>query len=396
MSPIQSPPNVDPRESTLGLQLGVTTAIHVVALTITGLRVYTRIALVKAFGLDDGFMIGATLCAFISWTLYLYQSQHGLGRHKALLSKDDVFKFGASTFGQTIISLLGLGLLKISLAFSLLRLNRHKKFARVLWATIVFVAVYTIFAFLTLFLYCQPLEGFWDHSGHAKCYSLDLFKKFGLANTALSIFTDILLASLPIPIIWNLQLKMNIRVYLIIMLALGWGAVAIGIVKAIAQINYSPFADNTYNIPVPLWAFVQLNVGIAAACAPQLKKLLSPFLRLTTNSYKNQPYGFASNNRRNTAGQSIAGRYIRQGSRVDKGDDFELDEHPINSRDVYLGKGDLPGDDSQEFGTHAMATSQMDKRVRRSSSSDSSLGDLHRTQHGKGIMMTTEVHISSD
>jgi len=73
-------------------------------------------------------------------------------------------------------------------------------------------------------------------------------------STALSIFTDILLASLPIPIIWRLQLKKNVRIYLIMMLALGWGAVAIGIVKAIAQINYNPFGDNTYNLPVPFWA----------------------------------------------------------------------------------------------------------------------------------------------
>lgn len=72
----------------------------------------------------------------------------------------------------------------------------------------------------------------------------------------LSIFTDILLASLPIPVIWQLQLKTKVRVYLIIMLALGWGAVGIGVVKAIYQINYSPFADSTYDFGVGIvnWA----------------------------------------------------------------------------------------------------------------------------------------------
>ncbi len=72
--------------------------------------------------------------------------------------------------------------------------------------------------------------------------------------TALSIFTDILLASLPIPVIWKLQLKTKIRVYLIIMLALGWGAVGIGIVKGINQIQYDPLGDSTYEIGVPTWA----------------------------------------------------------------------------------------------------------------------------------------------
>lgn len=38
------------------------------------------------------------------------------------------------------------------------------------------------------------------------------------------------------------------------MLALGWGAVGIGIVKAINQINYSPLGDTTYEVSVPTWA----------------------------------------------------------------------------------------------------------------------------------------------
>jgi hypothetical protein len=140
---------------------------------------------------------------------------------------------------------------------------------------------------------------------------------------------------------------------------------------------------------------VQLNVGIVAACAPQLKKLLRPFLRLTTNSYKKQSYGFATSNRRNTAGQSIGGRYIRQGSRADKGDELELDERPITSPDAYRGRAHGSDDNSQEFGTHTVATSQLDRRTRRSSSSESSLGDLHTAQNTRGIIMTTEVHIST-
>ncbi|KAI3336667.1 hypothetical protein HD806DRAFT_13936 [Xylariaceae sp. AK1471] len=367
--------SVDPRlreESSLGLQIGVTSAIHITALTITILRIYCRVFLVKAFGRDDGFMIGSTLSAFVSYILYIYQAQHGLGMHKSLLSDHDLYEIGASSFAQTIINLLGLGLLKISLSFSLLRLSRSKAFKRILWATIAFVTIYTIFAFLTLFLYCKPLSGFWDQSSHPKCYSVELFIEFGVANTALSIFTDILLASLPIPIIWGLQLKKNVRLYLIGMLTLGWGAVGIGVVKAIYQLQFNPFSDTTYEIPIPFWAFIQLNVGIIAACAPQLKKLLRPLLRLTTDSYKNPSYGNPSHNRRNTAGPSIGGRYMKQGSNVDKTDGFELDERPIISSDAYGARVHANGSDDSIF-----------------SPLDSS------GQNNKGIVRTTEVRIST-
>ncbi|KAI1171051.1 hypothetical protein F4777DRAFT_73350 [Nemania sp. FL0916] len=374
-------------ESSLALQLGVTTALHITALLISSLRIYSRIFLVKSFGWDDGFMSGATLSAFVSWVLFIYESQHGLGVHKAFVSADDLWKFGAASFSQTIINLLGLGLLKISLGLSLLRLSRGRVYKWIIWGSIAFVTVYTIFAFLTLFLYCKPLSGFWDIMGGAKCYSIDLFINFGLVNTAFSIFTDILLASLPIPIIWQLQLKTKIRVYLIIMLALGWGAVAIGVVKAINQIKFDPFGDSTYDISVPTWAFIQLQISIIAASAPQLKKLMRPLLGLT-NSYHSAPYGNPTRNRRNTTRHSVAGRYMRQGSQADKMDGFELDERPIV----------LIGDGSDRLGTHAIASSRLDKTTTQRSSSSDSIFGLEGTlgDHGsKGIMRTTEVVIST-
>ncbi|KAJ2986878.1 hypothetical protein NUW58_g3174 [Xylaria curta] len=360
-------PTIDPKyreENSLAMQLSVVTAIHIIALTIALLRVYSRIFLAKAFGWDDGLMVGAVLSALVSWILYIYEAQHGLGMHRVFVSKEDLWVFGASNFAQTIINLL------------------------------VFVTIYTIFAFLTLFLYCQPLSGFWDITSGAKCYSLELFIRFGLANTALSIFTDILLASLPIPVIWQLQLKTKLRVYLIIMLALGWGAVGIGIVKAINQINYNPFGDSTFNVGVPTWAFIQLNVSIIAACAPQLKKLLRPLLKLTS-SYKTSAYGQPSTNKRNATGQSIGGRYTRQRSQADKTDAFELDERPIISPDRYHVKIQH-GNESGGLGTRAVASSQLDKMTHRSDSSDSLFREGNSNSHnGKGIMRTTEVVIST-
>ncbi|KAI3333401.1 hypothetical protein F4824DRAFT_472388 [Ustulina deusta] len=380
-------------ESSLALQIGVVTAVHVVALVVCILRIYSRVFLAKAFGWDDGFMVGATLSAFVSYIVYVYETQHGLGMHKEFVSADDIWRFGAATFSQTIINLLGLGLLKISLCFSLIRLSRSKTFQWILWGTIAFVTIYTLFAFLTLFLYCRPLSGFWDTGSGAKCYSVQLFIRFGLANTALSIFTDILLASLPIPVIWKLQLKTKIRVYLIIMLALGWGAVGIGIVKGINQIQYDPLGDSTYEIGVPTWAFIQLNVSITAACAPQLKKILRPILRLTTDSYKSTPYGNPSRNLRNTTGRSIGGRYMRQQSHSDKTDGFELDERPIVSSDSYGVRAHAG--DSGDLGTHAEASSHLDKMTHRSDSTDTITMEGSQSGNCKGIMRTTEVVITT-
>jgi hypothetical protein len=49
-------------ESSLAMLMSVVTVLHATALLIASLRIYSRIALVKSFGWDDGFMLGAVVC----------------------------------------------------------------------------------------------------------------------------------------------------------------------------------------------------------------------------------------------------------------------------------------------------------------------------------------------
>lgn len=47
----------------------------------------------------------------------------------------------------------------------------------------VFVCIYTIGAWLTFFLRCRPMSGFWERNPKAKCYSIQLFVTFAQINT---------------------------------------------------------------------------------------------------------------------------------------------------------------------------------------------------------------------
>ncbi|KAI1331102.1 hypothetical protein F5Y16DRAFT_423674 [Xylariaceae sp. FL0255] len=370
-------------QSSLGTQIGVLAAIHSIALLTSGLRMYTRAFLVKAYGADDGTAAAATIIAFVSFVLYIYESQHGLGRHAAFVSIPDLLDFGAANFAQTNINLVGLGLLKISVALALLRLSKSKTYTRILYAAIAFVSIYTIFAVLTLILYCKPVNGFWDFTIHAKCYSISLFIRFGLANTALSIFTDILLATLPIPIIWKLQLKTKTRVYLILVLALGFAAVGIGIVKAVNQINFNANEDETFQIAVVFWAFVQLNVSIIAACIPSLKPLLRPLPGMM--DYYPNPTQSRENTFRSAGGRYS--KYVREG--------MELDEWPIVVPDAYHAWAHSDLGDGSSKATHMRG----DNPQPASCSSDETLFAPMQSpsvdpNRAGGIVRTTEVTVS--
>lgn len=95
------------------------------------------------------------------------------------------------------------------------------------------------------FLVCRPLAGFWDKDLGAYCLPQGTHKAFALLNTSTStlvpdifvdvlnsepacnILTDVAFATLPIPIIWALQMAKKTRIYLIAILSLGYLCVAI-------------------------------------------------------------------------------------------------------------------------------------------------------------------------
>lgn len=53
-------------ESNLGWILGVNVLFHVLALGSVGARLYTRIVMVKSFGVDDALMIAAIVSHFLA------------------------------------------------------------------------------------------------------------------------------------------------------------------------------------------------------------------------------------------------------------------------------------------------------------------------------------------
>lgn len=75
---------------------------------------------------------------------------------------------------------------------------------------------------MTFLLYCQPMEGYWNPALKPKCYGIPLFVTFALINTSFNIFTDVLFATFPIPIIWTLKMKRKLKLYLVGILSLGY------------------------------------------------------------------------------------------------------------------------------------------------------------------------------
>ncbi|KAK4243124.1 hypothetical protein C7999DRAFT_18479 [Corynascus novoguineensis] len=352
-------------ESNTATILGVLTVFHAIALIFVSLRVYARAFVIKTFGTDDVFIVLCALCAIGGWSVFIFQAGHGLGKHQETISKEDMLVFQHAGFWQSIISATwALGFLKISIGFNLLRLSSGGWYRWCLWATIIFVCCYTFMAMMTFLLYCEPMEGYWNNSVNPKCYSISLFVTFALINTSFNIFTDVLFATFPIPIIWTLKMKRKLKIYLVVILSLGYFAVAMGIVKSIYQIAFAREPDKTFNQSIQFWGFLQLQLGIIAACATSLKPLFSRILKLSTNEqYYGTPgaqYGYGSRSR----GRRTTGAFTGNGNGTGTGTGTR------NTR-----KGGASSSTANDY--------ELETGVRGSSPDDGCSGDLSNAKDGR-------------
>ncbi|KAF7545303.1 hypothetical protein G7Z17_g9269 [Cylindrodendrum hubeiense] len=363
--------NTDPArvaDSNLGQILGIVTTFHVLALTSVGLRLYVRLGMVKAAGRDDWTMVASGICAFIGWLIFVLQSFHGLGRHKDTIEQLDYIEFQKVGFWQSVISAsCAMALLKVSIALNLLRLSQSKWYFWSLWTSIGFVSAYSFMGVMTFFLHCQPMAAHWDTRIDGTCYSPVLFVQFSLINTSFNIFTDVLFATFPVPIIWTLQMKLRTR------------AVVMGILKAVFQIAFSTDTDKTYHQWIQFWGFLQLNLGMIAACAPSLKPLVSRALKLSSY-YNSTPYGnrsYGAHSRRMTGGERIPGNV----SNFSRNNDFELGDRRLEGESGGAGDTGV----TTTFYKNGSADGE-----NRSGSEEMILGD---NTFKAGIVRTTEVSI---
>ncbi|KAM7196240.1 hypothetical protein V8F20_007080 [Naviculisporaceae sp. PSN 640] len=271
-------------ESNATLFLSIICVFSSLSLVTASLRFYSRAVLVRSFGKDDVFMVLAVLCAIGGLASWCITTKVGYGRHTDTISRAEYLVLLETQFVQSVVEAsFAFGFLKISIALSLLRFGRSRWYRITLWCLIGFTCIYTLFALSTFLTFCQPISAQWDRSKPFKCYNRELYRDFGLFNAACNIFTDVAFATLPIPLIWSLQLQRRIRIYLIAILSGGYFAVALGVAKAVFIIAFVHERDGTFYPWAPFFGSLQLDIGIIAACAPTLRPLLGSVLRLTTH-----------------------------------------------------------------------------------------------------------------
>ncbi|TDZ68085.1 Satratoxin biosynthesis SC1 cluster protein 4 [Colletotrichum trifolii] len=252
----QLPPEVlaEDRSPTV---IGVVTMCLFITTTLLGLRLWTRACVVKQVGADDY----ATICAWLSvmgcGLAIVIMTRFGLGRHEQTC-------FWLSTV------FYGLGHLAFKMSFLLqyyrVLVTHHMRKWYV--AAMVVVLAWGLSVLVMSLAFCVPIQGFWDHSIPAKCFSQHvLYYLFG----ACSIATDIIIFLLPLPALFKLQLPRSQKLYLLGIFSLGFFIVAISVFR-LQFLQIRP--DFTYgNVTPALWSLGELSAAMFCLCLPPLKAL---------------------------------------------------------------------------------------------------------------------------
>ncbi|KAH6700607.1 hypothetical protein BKA61DRAFT_620853 [Leptodontidium sp. MPI-SDFR-AT-0119] len=269
----------------------------VLALAAVCCRIWVRARMVHSIGPDDYVILLAMALSITGMALIIPEVQSGAGRHIQYLSPAEATTGLKLNFATQPIYLWGITTVKVSIALFLQRIAPNKTYKRTLWGIIAFLIAYTTACFMTILLQCTNLAILWDPTIKATCWTPATLRSLSYVNSSLSILTDLLFAAMPIPMLWNVQLKIRVKASLICIMGLGVFASVAAMIKMSYLPNYGKNGDflwdSTY---ITIWVAVECNTGIIASCLACMKPLFRHILDKSLKGYNSSSRSKSNNN----------------------------------------------------------------------------------------------------
>lgn len=153
----------------------------------------------------------------------------GTGRYGASLTRKDLQQSLLLQFITQPVYVWSICFVKVSITLCLMRFSPSKCFSRFLLVCMAFFLTIALAYFISLMLQCQPLTMVWDPSIQGFCMPPTTISALSITNNckksppqefvhslifleAISLFVDLLLATLPILMIWKIQIRPHVKV----------------------------------------------------------------------------------------------------------------------------------------------------------------------------------------
>ncbi|KAJ9204731.1 hypothetical protein DTO166G4_6978 [Paecilomyces variotii] len=240
-------------------------------------RFWARLKSAAGIGLDDWLSLGGLLILFINLALNLIMVVNGLGLQASELTAGNLTWIAKAIFGDEIVYIVNLALIKISILLMYCRVFALRRFRVGAWIIGIITCCWTlIFVFLILFQ-CHPIAKAWDPllSGH--CWNM---RGTFIGNAVPNIVTDVVILVMPIYNIWKLHIRMVQRISLLGIFFLGCFVIVASIYRLV-QVLQLDQNNLSYTLKNPTtWSHVEVSTALISACLPTMRPLLTSFMRV--------------------------------------------------------------------------------------------------------------------
>lgn len=168
-------------------------------------------------------------------------------------------------------------LLKVYIGTFLMQICIHRSQILVIRTVIIGFCTFSIYYLFLMIFQCHPVSYFWTRYGvgaSGTCLSPNIVVDSTYAHAVLSAISDWTLGTLPIFLVWNLQMNTRTKVSVAVILSLG----AIGSLATVIRIFYIHQLRDAKeflfkNTNVSIWSTVEPGMGITASSLACLKPL---------------------------------------------------------------------------------------------------------------------------
>ncbi|KAM0420320.1 hypothetical protein ACHAPT_011862 [Fusarium lateritium] len=253
------------------------------------LRVYTRVFVVKSYGVDDhvynlafGFLFFYTLFTTLA-------AKYGFGQNMSDIPDldDTAHAILFEAIGQTF-AVLGMAIAKWSLGLFLLRLVKARWHKIAIWVSMGCLMAASVSVCFVFWLQCSPPKYLWDRRIPGRCH-IDS-TPVSMLLCILCVIIDFFYALFPWLFIWSLQMNTREKIVILSSLSLGVIAGACGIKRTIEvpELSSPNYLKDTVGLIV--WSAAEISVTMICigipVCRPLYKKYLEKLTSRDASKYR--------------------------------------------------------------------------------------------------------------
>ncbi|RYP92413.1 hypothetical protein DL770_001430 [Monosporascus sp. CRB-9-2] len=227
------------------------------------LRIWSKRLLHGRFRLE----VADWLCV-AAWVLFIplevaqyLATQYGLGRHVVFVTnprKLQILLLISVNCYAVVLALLKLSVLSLYRTL----FKQAVWFYRTTWAVCFVVVSLGVWVVLASDLQCVPIKATWDPFVQATCINYGLS---GLLAYIVNIVTDLVILSMPVPLVLNLNVSLQRKRLLIFTFAMGGSACIASLIQLKYITNLGSTADPSWDhAPIGIVSSVEIMVGFLA------------------------------------------------------------------------------------------------------------------------------------